>query len=92
MNLNSIPVEGSQISDCFAEFFDSKIKKIVDKVEIDNEVYNGRSKMDAGNLDFMTKSDIISCIKMLNIKNFEGYDRIPQRVLIDGIDLLINPL
>ena len=48
--------------------------------------------MKAGNLDFMTKTDIISCVKMLKVKNCEGYDRIPQRVLIDGIDLLINPL
>ena len=48
--------------------------------------------MDAVNLNFMTKDDIMSCIKMLKIKNCEGYDRIPQRVLIDGIDLLIDPL
>ena len=48
--------------------------------------------MDASSLNFMTKQDIISCIKMLKIKNCEGYDRIPQRVLIDGIDLLIDPL
>ena len=46
--------------------------------------------MVASNLDFMTKTDIIACIKMLKIKNCEGYDRIPQRVLIDGIDLLID--
>ena len=61
-------------------------------VQIDGEVYNGRKKMDAVNLNFMTKDDIMSCIKMLKIKNCEGCDRIPQRVLIDGIDLLIDPL
>ena len=26
------------------------------------------------------------------MKNCEGYDRIPQRILIDGINILINPL
>ena len=26
------------------------------------------------------------------IKNCEGFDRIPQRVLVDGIDILIDPL
>ena len=29
---------------------------------------------------------------MLKVKNCEGYDQIPQRVLIDGMDLLIDPL
>ena len=92
MNLNGIQVEGLRIADWFAEFFDKKIKTTVDKVHIDDDVYNGKQKMKAGNLDFMTKTDIISCVKMLKVKNCEGYDRIPQRVLIDGIDLLINPL
>ena len=32
------------------------------------------------------------CIKMLKVKNCEGHDRISQRVLIDGMDLLIDPL
>ena len=32
------------------------------------------------------------CVRQLKIKNCEGYDRIPQRFLIDGIDILINPL
>ena len=26
------------------------------------------------------------------MKNCEGYDRIPQRILIDGINVLLNPL
>ena len=88
INLKGIPVEGSGISDCFATFFDEKIKNTVEKVEIDNDVYNGRAKMDASNLNFMTKPDIIACIKMLKVKNCEGYDRIPQRVLIDGMDII----
>jgi hypothetical protein len=29
---------------------------------------------------------------LLKIKNTEGYDRIPQRVLVDGIDVLTFPL
>ena len=53
---------------------------------------NGKVKMNASNLNFMTKSDVISCIKMLKVKNCEGYDQIPQRVLIDEMDLLIDPL
>ena len=33
-NLNGIQVEGLRIADCFAEFFDKKIKATVDKVNI----------------------------------------------------------
>ena len=64
-------------------------KSIIEKVVIGDDVYNGKDKMVA---DFMTKSDIISCIKMLKVKNCEGYDRIPQKIFVDGIDLLIDPL
>ena len=74
MSLNGIPVEGSGISDCFATFFEEKIKSIIEKVVIDDDIYNGKVKIVADNLDFMTKSDIISCIKMLKVKNCEGYD------------------
>ena len=39
-----------------------------------------------------TRLNIIECINGLKIKNTEGYDRIPQRILIDGRDALIEPL
>ena len=34
---------------------------------------------------FMTSDDILKCIKDIKIKNTEGYDRIPQRIIVDGI-------
>ena len=40
----------------------------------------------------MSRQEIIECIEQLKIKNCEGYDHIPQRILIDGIDILVNPL
>ena len=92
MNLKGVPVVGSGISDCFAKFFDEKVKNIVGKVKIDENVYNGNRKIVAGDLNFMTKQDIIECVKMLKMKNSEGYDRIPQRILIDEVDHLIDPL
>ena len=49
-------------------------------------------KLAAVDSDFMSKNEIIECVKQLKLKNCEGYDRIPQRILIDGIDILINPL
>ena len=41
---------------------------------------------------FMTDEKILECIKGLKIKNTEGYDRIPQRIIIDGRMILIKPL
>ena len=35
---------------------------------------------------------ILECVKDLKMKNTEGYDRIPQRILLDGIEVLIEPL
>ena len=39
-----------------------------------------------------TATDIYESVMQLKLKNCEGYDRIPQRILIDGINALIVPL
>ena len=40
----------------------------------------------------MTDTDIIDCLQNIKIKNCEGFDRIPQRILVDGAQVLITPL
>ena len=40
----------------------------------------------------MSENEIILAIKSLKPKNCEGHDRIPVRILIDGIDQQIKPL
>ena len=84
-NFDSLP-------DAFAEFFNTKIKKIVEEVQIDPNVYNGKRKIRVEDDFFMSKNEIIIAVKSLKTKNCEGYDRLPQRILIDGIDVLIDPL
>ena len=37
-------------------------------------------------------ANIRTAILSLKLKNSEGYDRIPQRILLDGITLLIEPI
>ena len=39
----------------------------------------------------MTRDKVYECIKQLKPKNSEGYDRIPQRILLDGIEALSTP-
>ena len=85
-------VAGNEVAEAFAQFFEKKVKNIVDSSQIDENVYNGRQKMVTTGGDFMTTTDILECVNQLKMKNCEGYDRIPQRILIDGISILINPL
>ena len=41
---------------------------------------------------FMDEQAVRECILSLKIKNSEGFDRIPQRILIEGIEELVRPL
>jgi hypothetical protein len=41
---------------------------------------------------FMDQESIIECIQTIKIKNCEGHDRIPQRILVDGAAYLVAPL
>ena len=59
---------------------------------IDSTVNNGQMKLVVADSDFMSEMEIIECVGQLKLKNCEGYDRIPQRFLIDGIRVLTNPL
>ena len=40
---------------------------------------------------FMDENSIRECISTLKVKNNEGFDRIPQRILSDGVENLIIP-
>ena len=40
----------------------------------------------------MGRDAILDCVASLKVKNAEGYDRIPQRIIKDGINHLIAPL
>ena len=92
MYLNEVEIATNDLPDAFAHFFDEKIKKIVNETLIDPDVYNGKKKINSQNFDFMSATDVMTAVKSLSIKNCEGHDRIPQRILIDGIEILKNPL
>ena len=82
----------NEISETFACFFDDKVKTIVESCKVDNDVYNGRSKVNSNDKNFMTRENVIKAIRSIKIKNCEGYDRIPQRILTEGINYLIEPM
>jgi hypothetical protein len=88
---NGVKIPEDNIPDAFAAFFDSKVKTLVQDTLIDPNIYNGRSKIQSLDCFFMGEEAILDCVKTLKVKNCEGYDRLPQRVLKDGIDYLIYP-
>ena len=40
----------------------------------------------------MTEENILKAVRSIKLKNSEGQDRIPQRIIIEGIPILIRPL
>ena len=53
---------------------------------VSDNVYNGVRKLEADNSMFMDENSIRECISTLKVKNSEGLDRIPQRILCDGVE------
>ena len=40
---------------------------------------------------FMDQASIRTVMESIKIKNSEGYDRVPQRIIREGLELLIEP-
>ena len=55
-------------------------------------VYNGTRKIAGTETNFMTAENIVKAVKLIKMKNSEGDDRIPQRILIDGLSVMVGPL
>ena len=80
------------LPDEFAEFFKSKVENIVREQTVNDSVFNGTQKIISTELDFMKESDVLKAMNTLKIKNCEGHDRIPLRILADGKQILLKPL
>jgi hypothetical protein len=80
-----------EVPDEFAKFFDTKVKNIILSVNIKEEVYNGTKKVNKENKMFMDKDSIRLVMESMKIKNSEGFDRIPQRIIKEGIENLLEP-
>ena len=69
--------------------FEAKINDIVSESTISPTVDNGTTKINEDDKNFMTPVNIREAILNLKLKNSEGFVRIPQWILIDGISKLI---
>ena len=68
------------------------MRDITEKCVINPNVYNGQTLADMVNEDFMTEVNVAKIMKGLKIKNCEGFDRIPLRILNEGAEYLIKPI
>jgi hypothetical protein len=91
MSLNNEPIPVNDLPDAFASHFKNKITNIVNESRINPNVFNGNRKVNVENKNFVTEKNILDAISSLKTKNCEGYDRIPQRILIDGAKFFIVP-
>ena len=92
MTLSNVEIEKQDIPDAFASFFKNKISQIVTESRVNNNVYNGIRKVFVDDCNFMTEKNVLEAMLTIKTKNCEGFDRIPQRILIDGIQYLSKPL
>ena len=92
MTLNNIKINPFDLPDSFATHFAQKTQAIVNNQVVNDNVFNGTKKVECPNIDFMQEVDVIKAIKSLNPKNSEGHDRIPVRIVVDGVKFLAKPL
>ena len=67
MFLQNEKIHAEQVPDQFANYFDVKIRNILENVSIDDEVYNGTKKIEVNNNHFMDRVAVKACIQSLKI-------------------------
>ena len=80
------------LSSFFAAHFNEKVKNITEACTIDQGVYNGQTLANINDENFMTEENVLKVMKGLKMKNCEGVDRIPLRVLNEGAEILYKPM
>ena len=88
----NVEIPENLLPDRFAGFFDIKIKNLLEEVEVDDSVYNGRKQIATRDKFFMDLETVREIMGNLKNKNSEGYDRIPQKILHDGANILSVPM
>ena len=88
----NVEISKDELPEAFAEHFESKITNLLMNIAIDPQVCNGSRKLTGNEFNFMTSGNILKAVQPIKLKNLEGNDRIPQRILIDDISVLLAPL
>ena len=88
----NVEIKEENLVDCFANHFEGKVQNLLEEVKVEPNVYNGKRKVNAANKFYMSLEAVKSCMNSLKPKNSEGFDRIPQRILKDGAEILAVPV
>ena len=67
MTFGDFIVREHERSDYFASFFEEKVKIITEQVKVEQDVYNGRQKINAISQMFMGPKEVIECIKSIMV-------------------------
>jgi hypothetical protein len=78
------------LPDVFTSLFDTKIKQLINEISICDNVYNGNKVVTSNKKMLMTRADIRECILKRKTNNSEGFESIPQRILLDVMEILFN--
>ena len=70
----------------------SKLKTTKPDQTRPKNVQNGIKKVNSVNKNYNTEDKILETMKSIKLKNCEGSDRIPQRMLVDGAIALLPSL
>jgi hypothetical protein len=89
---NGVEIDQDKVADVFGSFFDRKVRTVLAEVRINDGVHNGRRMVDESEKMLMREDDVWECMRTLKAKNSEGFDRIPQRILVDGAEVIIKPI
>ena len=91
MKLNDQIIPNEDLAEQFAAMSEKKVTDVTSSTSTDDAVFNGTRKITEQDMNFMSEINIRQAILSLKSKNSEGYDRIPQRILLDGISSLTEP-
>ena len=93
MFINGAKIGSNDLEEAFADFFESKVKHLSDNTIVNVNIYNGMRKLSQiDEFNFMNEPNVRKAMESLKLKNAEGHDRIPQRLLIDGAEILNKPM
>ena len=69
MMCDGLQIDSDNLSDAFAQFFDSKVKSINETCRVNDNVYNGSQKVNGLESNFMTTRNVREALKSIKIKN-----------------------
>ena len=92
MILNGTHIQNEDLAEEFAKMFEKKINDITQTTSINNEVFNGSTKVNVQDKNFMSTLNIRNAILSLKTKNSEGYYKVGKNLLCNRFKQLNNKI